>query len=151
MHSCSFLCQPDTKTGCLVWCGGRNWRGGRYGTMHVPEILRRQLVPGTPESMLVHRLALLCHLGVAQFRECLDVSHLCHNSLCCNPAHLVQEDRLVNTQRKICHGTRWCLGSHSPQCIIAAKEVRIIAMGTIGIVAYIQQTAIISHGTKCIL
>ena len=34
----------------------------------------------------------------------LDVSHLCHNPICCNPAHLIQETRKENINRSVNDG-----------------------------------------------
>ena len=48
----------------------------------------------------------------------LDYSHLCHNTLCCNPDHLVLERRSINN-RNHCKNEMHCfgLGSHT-KCLI---------------------------------
>ena len=49
----------------------------------------------------------------------LDCSHLCHNTLCCNPDHLVLEPRSVNNNRNHCKNEMHCFGhgSHA-KCLI---------------------------------
>lgn len=43
------------------------------------------------------------------------VSHLCHHSNCCNPAHLILEDLAVNKSRNVCPGDSKCW--HKPLCL----------------------------------
>lgn len=49
----------------------------------------------------------------------LDCSHLCHNTLCCNPDHLVLEPRSINNNRNHCKNEMHCFGhgSHG-KCLI---------------------------------
>ena len=49
----------------------------------------------------------------------LDCSHLCHNTLCCNPDHLVLELRSINNNRNHCKNGMHCFGhgSHT-KCLI---------------------------------
>ena len=49
----------------------------------------------------------------------LDCSHLCHNTLCCNPDHLVLELRSINNDRNHCKNEMHCFGhgSHT-KCLI---------------------------------
>lgn len=62
-----------------------------------------------PKGKLVQQLA-----DPSPWRE-LNISHLCHNILCVNPAHLVCEPRKVNQGRGACVGGRWC--SHMTACL----------------------------------
>jgi hypothetical protein len=75
--------------GCWVWRGYINKKG--YG---------RIILSGHRRN--VHRLAY--ELWVEQIPERLQVQHLCGNSLCCNPAHLVagtvSENAALRTQNK---------------------------------------------------
>mmetsp|Transcript_8659 Transcript_8659/g.15656 ORF Transcript_8659/g.15656 Transcript_8659/m.15656 type:complete len:299 (-) Transcript_8659:7-903(-) len=52
--------------------------------------------------------------------EDLQISHLCHIPMCCNPAHMVVEQRYMKMRRKFCgdeNNTCDCPPSFSPRCI----------------------------------
>jgi hypothetical protein len=51
-----------------------------------------------------------------------EISHLCHNSLCVNPAHLCLEPHHVNQHRSTCVGRGHCY-SHPgfPDCLLHLK------------------------------
>jgi len=46
----------------------------------------------------------------------MHASHLCHNTRCCNAAHLRWELRYVNEERNRCIGARVCLCEQEPAC-----------------------------------
>jgi len=48
-------------------------------------------------------------------KECT-VSHLCHNPVCCNPAHHTLESLAFNKARNGCPGSAAC--RHVPRCLI---------------------------------
>lgn len=59
----------------------------------------------------------------------LEISHLCHNSTCFNPRHLIIEKRSLNLQRNKCMNWKWiscpcpCNNKfnpcqHNPKCIL---------------------------------
>ena len=54
--------------------------------------------------VMVHQIAYLARYNKRP-AEGEDVSHLCHNSLCCNAEHLTIESHAINMDRKACIGT----------------------------------------------
>ena len=54
--------------------------------------------------MLVHQISYLAATG-EDLPDGFDVSHLCGNAGCCNPAHLVAESHADNMSRQRCLGT----------------------------------------------
>ena len=75
------------------------------------------------KTQYVHRLALLFDRGWSLLdveEEGMDVSHLCHNTLCINAAHLSYEPHAVNMLRRSCLGAGTCLGhGHGyPLCML---------------------------------
>lgn len=57
----------------------------------------------------------------------LEISHLCHNKRCSNPAHLYLEHSIVNKSRNWCpvfvvHGDAWLPACrHEPRCILTPE------------------------------
>ena len=71
---------------------------GRTGARYKP-------YPSMPNTrVLVHQLSVLASTGERPSPG-QDISHLCHNSKCCNPTHLVIENHEVNMSRIGCLGT----------------------------------------------
>jgi hypothetical protein len=77
------------SNGCLVWQNGTHRQGyGMMSTYDVKEQKRKMNV--------VHRLAMMLHLGRELGRYEFVVHEFCDNQLCCNPAHIIvgtPEDR----------------------------------------------------------
>lgn len=71
--------KKDESTGCWLWTGGQ--RSSGYGLM-----VWTPRNPDEPRSMTTHRASYLLHRG--SIPDGLIVRHLCHQKLCCNPAHL---------------------------------------------------------------
>jgi hypothetical protein len=73
------------------------------------------------KRMLVHQVSLLAYSGTRP-SEGQDVSHLCHNEICCNPAHLIIEAHEINMNRQRCLGTvvltMQCSTCDEPQIVI---------------------------------
>lgn len=73
---------------------------------------------------MIHKLI---HMALVDFKAVGEVSHLCSHSWCCNPQHLVIENRLENISRRGCLGdvfvpelNQWiraCL--HNPPCKVS--------------------------------
>ena len=107
-------CSNTSFDECWVWMGVKTYKTCTiYGKM-------RARLPGDDKSKYyyIHRLSYMCHhqqiLNSKQF-----ISHLCHNSLCFNPAHLVIEDISSNHLRKACRQFGHCTGHHpEPRCIL---------------------------------
>jgi len=69
----------------------------------------------------VHRLSYMLKTHSLDIPEGLHVSHLCHFSLCVNPAHLSLEPPAVNVQRQRCGdqcGGHRFGGQQFPDCIL---------------------------------
>jgi len=49
----------------------------------------------------------------------LTVSHICHNSNCREPEHILMEDIEVNLSRNTCQKQTTCECSNSPRCLLA--------------------------------
>ena len=120
---------PVGMYGCAIWRGGTY--DGFYGKMRNP----LSFLMNQPEYMRVHRLVYLLH-NITHFpalllrREdsngiTLDVSHICHNTLCVNISHLVLEPHSVNLSRKICVNSHKCCHNHTPACLIGMLLVNI--------------------------
>lgn len=64
-------------------------------------------------------------------------SHLCHNSWCLNPEHIVYESLDYNKGRNWCHGPTQC--SHIPACIRVGRsaEARSEGISATALVAYL--------------
>jgi len=52
-----------------------------------------------------------------EFREELQISHLCHRWWCMNPMHVLMEDNSTNVKRNSCGPTEYC--DHKVKCAIA--------------------------------
>lgn len=110
---------PTNQLGCRLWTGcTKTSRGLCYGMI-------RLKYPG-PNSYSrvyhVHRAIYMLEHEEYDIPRNLDVSHLCHNSLCCTIGHLSLEPREVNNDRKRCKSVipAHCLGHDGyPNCILA--------------------------------
>ena len=62
----------------------------------------------------VHRLAYMISHNVLEIPTVAGttehVSHLCHITLCCNPAHLSLEPQVINNERQRCYAENHCFG-----------------------------------------
>mgnify|MGYP001798345420 FL=1 len=106
--------EAGTPGGCVVWTGCISPSTG-YGAITVQW-------PGTPRNqrtMGVHRLMVMCALHTTELSAGHHASHLCHNKLCINPAHLSLEPQWVNNQRGNCIRQHRCLGHAGyPNCVL---------------------------------
>lgn len=98
-----------TETGCQVWQKASSGKGAgpKYGMSKVkfPWGMRAK-------AIRVHRLMYMLANSNFDLTSQLDVSHLCHNSLCVNEDHLSLEPHTVNNSRRHCLSTvpRTCVG-----------------------------------------
>lgn len=104
---------------CIKWTGAtRNSKGRVYG------IINCNMGPEEGwQTKYVHRLALVFSQGwsLEDIAE-MDVSHLCHNSLCINAAHLSYEPHPVNMLRRSCVNVGNCHGhGNYPPCMLHLK------------------------------
>ena len=114
---------PSGAYGCIMWKGGTY--DGLYGKMRNP----LAKLPGQPTYMRVHRLVYLLH-HIKDFKtltldhidengQNIEVSHLCHKSLCVNIAHLSLEMHQTNLSRRACVAEGECR-THGdvPACLL---------------------------------
>ena len=107
---------------CLLWNGATY--DNKYGKIRNP--LRRHF-ENQPQFLRAHRLVYLFnHLDDFQDRRLphrdahgnrLDVSHLCHNTLCIRSNHLVLEKQSTNNSRTTCRVENNCNRTHLPHCV----------------------------------
>jgi hypothetical protein len=82
-------------------------------------------MPTGEQSFYVHQLAYYAKYGTIPTRNHEHLSHLCDDSRCMNPKHLVVESPKVNNSRKNCRVTVTCQHcgestdacAHNPKCI----------------------------------
>lgn len=97
-----------TPSGCLEVQKMRQNKNG------YPEL--RVTIPGLGQKhLLVARLMYMCHHRVFNING--DISHLCHNRLCINIDHLVNESRTTNLKRQVCVHSGICTKNHQPHCL----------------------------------
>ena len=103
---------------CVLWTGCTDKNG--YG-------VKRVLWPnGITTFERAHRVAYMADHQVTRFNIArididghqLDVSHVCHNKLCMNAAHLCLERHSVNKERDHCKCIGRCTGGHYPLCLL---------------------------------
>ena len=108
----------DTAAVTLSWCLESSYTPsqGSGSTLGVPVMSYKQ------KNYRPHRIA--CHLGPNcihfPYTEKAEASHLCHNSLCYNPWHLVFENSKINRSRYCCelYGDKeGYLCPHDPPCV----------------------------------
>jgi len=64
-------------------------------------------------------------------------SHLCHNSRCRNPLHVVMESLAMNKGRNGCAGPEHC--AHKPKCLIVGKAFAAEASAGVPAPAWVNQ------------
>ena len=103
--------------GCLIWSGGKSTpKPNQYGRKRV----KIPILDIASKVMYVHRIVYMCHnydMRILDKNLGLEVSHLCHNSLCARPTHLVLETHEQNSERLSCKLMGHCTKNHSPECI----------------------------------
>lgn len=92
--------------GCVLWTGPKmNKNGTEYGYKYVRMPNQRR-----KSRQYTHRLAYMYKHATNVLPRGLDVSHLCHSSLCVNPLHLALEPHHINNNRIHCANAGECLG-----------------------------------------
>ena len=98
---------------CLIWQHAQVKGYGRL-KMRWPRPDWSGYLPNKAHS--AHRVAFLInnqHLLNEMTKDDNVISHLCHNSLCCNHEHLSLEPAEINYDRDWCKAGRMC-GGHNP-------------------------------------
>ena len=89
---------------CRIWCGAMK-KSGNYGVMNVKLSRSSQW-----RCIVVHRVSYMVNHNTVSLSTDLDVSHLCHNSLCIKAEHLSLEPHHINNNRQYCKSKQQCLG-----------------------------------------
>ena len=109
------------SSGCLTWTGAKTRshpRAEPYGVVYI-----RPPFSTKRKKFRVHQMAYIAAHSQTNYGMndvSFDISHLCHNSLCVEVAHLSREPRSINNHRKICKEEGRCYGGHGdyPSCIL---------------------------------
>ena len=114
----------NDENDCFIWTGATKSNGKEPN--YVYGISRNVFYtkPGgdRPKMIKTHRLVYMCSLEKTFLKnegddEQIDVSHLCHRSLCVNPGHLALEPHSTNNSRAFCQKTKIYSKMHQPHCI----------------------------------
>jgi len=99
---------PGTE--CKLWTGGP--KTGMYGKIKV-YFPTNGTTGGiwSPKTVRVHRLVYMLNIPAFNIEpQDYHVSHVCHQSKCCDINHLSLEPCSTNMQRKTCKTEKCCLG-----------------------------------------
>ena len=91
---------------CVLWHGAlKAGKYTQYGVMCVK-------INNKWKTITVHRLQYMLanHINITNLDSDMDVSHLCHNTICIKPDHLSYEPRYINNNRIACKGRGTCSG-----------------------------------------
>lgn len=90
------------------------WQGGLKGIYGV-----KKLSPPGHKNIVrtAHRALYICSARTLELPADMDVSHLCHTSLCVNIVHLVLESHIINMGRLECKNFGFCSLKHHPPCM----------------------------------
>ena len=116
------------KNGCHIWNGavnGRSFDDGRrrYGVVNLTHPVTKKRT-----CFNAHVFSLFLHNGMLPDRTLkIDISHLCHETLCVNPQHLNQEPHEVNVKRRLCVSKKTC-STHAPypDCLYIKKVSKLV-------------------------
>lgn len=117
-----------TKILCGCWCHNVTncWvsefcikpESAPYATIHIPAPGKK----GKNNKVLVSHLMLRFY-GRMLPTKGYQISHLCHNPQCFNPAHLVVEIISTNNKRKACSGGGGaCTCKVASRCVVGARD-----------------------------
>ena len=106
---------------CQIWTGGTNTKGN-----YVWGMINVTYPSGKRCKINVARLSKMLEMKNVDLDKNLDASHLCHNSLCINPQHIILEPHVINNQRRFCVSSQKCTthilhGTHYANCMLNLK------------------------------
>ena len=118
MNNCN---NTDSDAKCWLWTKSQN--GGYGHKSYSFKILSNGSIKSVKHYTKAHRLMFAVYFNQLyilhpenQFVQC---SHLCHNTLCCNPQHLRLENSTQNGSRTTCKNNptaKKC--THQPPCLL---------------------------------
>lgn len=68
--------------------------------------------------MIKHRLTRYDMPQIDENNNKVECSHICHQTLCVNPEHILIEPHAINQDRLHCKNQGHCSKSHKPHCLI---------------------------------
>ena len=107
--------------GCIEWKGEcASFRKDDVNTYGKKNVILHNTdgVVVVASEMTAHRASLGCHEKSRAILESSDeASHLCHNTKCVNPKHLIMEKPKFNAKRKNCVKENACICRQPVKCI----------------------------------
>lgn len=118
--------QTNATEACMLWTSSLKGRDGKSDKPRMTIMVRKEDGGALYrcERIGPHQIALIVNrveLGLGIWNQTSDeVSHLCHNSLCINPKHLIAESGWTNRNRNACQRQRQltCVCGQNPPCMI---------------------------------
>jgi hypothetical protein len=112
-------CTLNHDSECLIWqkCTNNEYGHMSY-TVRIREIdtsittVKRYITP----HRLMFAIATNSLYLLQKEHANTEISHLCHQPLCCNISHLEAESKALNNSRTKCKNARVC-HDHDPKCI----------------------------------
>lgn len=96
---------------CFLWDQGTT-KDGKYGLISFLDP-----ISGTWKKKKAHRFSYMVYNNYLELNKIFDASHLCHNSLCVNAAHINLEPHHINNNRIYCKHRNSCQGhANYPDC-----------------------------------
>lgn len=105
----------DMPNGCRLWTGAVTNNYGRKRVKYPNGTTKLEYVSRLV-YMYVHRVLIIPANDINGNK--LDMSHLCNNTLCVLPQHLVLEPHNTNMERRHCFNQFICTRHHIPYCLI---------------------------------
>jgi len=105
-------CEEADDSECLIWNVAQK-RGYSYIQCGYKFENGKTLYKRTS----AHKLVFMLHNNIKTVPPRLEISHLCHKSLCCNAHHLTMETHKKNTKRQKCKRDDICQDCQPP-CIL---------------------------------
>lgn len=108
----------ENRKDCIYWLGYKQTTKRHNSVVYGYKCIK---FPGENKcsKLTVHRLRYILHIGHKPSDSMMDVSHICHCSLCVNLDHLSLEPKSVNKSRTKCVNNGIC-SKHAgfPDCIL---------------------------------
>lgn len=105
--------------GCVEWVGAKKGKSG-YGIQVVkwPGGEEKRETAHRLAYMIKHRLTRYDMPQIDENNNKVECSHICHQTLCVNPEHILIEPHAINQDRLHCKNQGHCSKSHKPYCLI---------------------------------
>lgn len=123
---CGNKCDKNNDLECWVFHEQKTKIPGMRFNKHRPVFNLDRVSGGTGTNVKdeVFGAAAFAILANTQNGEKLVASHICHNAVCLNPAHIVMEPQSVNDHRTHCGGPTHCECHPVVKCLVAGTKYR---------------------------